>query len=155
MEEQKKSVNVPEKEDVSVSEMAEAGSLDFNELEKQLESDLAAHLSDVQLLEEQKAAIGDPESLGKAILNVVWVQFINQIGTVAGEDFIRENHDLPLDLSLDAHIQTAENFAEGKIASHNPYTDYQARYDHHQHFHQVHPAYHYRSGWHQIFHFFS
>lgn len=51
--------------------------------------------------------------------NVVCEQFINQIGIGAGEEFIKQNKGLELDLSYDAHIQTAENFAKGKIAEHN------------------------------------
>lgn len=52
-----------------------------------------------------------------------------QIGTVAGEDFIKENRGMTLDLRNDAHIQTTENFAKGKIATHNTEIDYQKRYD--------------------------
>ena len=52
-----------------------------------------------------------------------------QIGIIAGEDFIKENRGLTLDLRNSAHIQTTENFANGKIASHNSSIDYQERYD--------------------------
>ena len=62
-------------------------------------------------------------------MNVVWEQFINQVGGIAGEDFIQENRGLTLDLRDSAHIQTAENFEKGKIATHNDKIDYQERYD--------------------------
>ena len=62
-------------------------------------------------------------------MNVVWEQFINQVGGIAGEDFILENRGLTLDLRDSAHIQTAENFEKGKIATHNDKIDYQERYD--------------------------
>ena len=62
-------------------------------------------------------------------MNVVWEQFINQVGVIAGEDFIKENRGLTLDLRDSAHIQTTENFAAGEIATHNNEIDYQERYD--------------------------
>lgn len=101
----------------------------FSELEKKLEADISTQLSDLDLLEEQKAAIGNPDNLGKTILDVIWMQFINQIGTVAGQDFIKENNGMQLDLSYDAHVQTAENFANGKTPTHNTQTNYQERYN--------------------------
>ena len=62
-------------------------------------------------------------------MNVVWEQFMNQVAVTAGQDFIKENGDLTLDLRSEAHIQTTENFADGKIATHNKKIDYQQRYD--------------------------
>lgn len=47
----------------------------------------------------------------------------------AGEDFIKENRGLTLDLRDSAHIQTTENFTNGKIAAHNDKIDYQQRYN--------------------------
>jgi hypothetical protein len=52
-------------------------------------------------------------------MNVVWEQFINQVGVVAGEDFVKKNRNLNLDLRDSAHIQTAENLEKGNIADHN------------------------------------
>lgn len=105
----------------------------------------------LKYLKKNKKKIGNPESLGKIIKDVVWEQFINQIGVVAGEDFIKRNKQLMsnlseevifqtpisdedvdrygLNLRHDAHIQTTENFAEGKIASHNTEINYKKRYD--------------------------
>ena len=51
------------------------------------------------------------------------------MGAVTGEEFIRENRGLTLDIRNSAHIQTTENFEKGKIASHNSKIDYQDRYD--------------------------
>lgn len=98
-------------------------------LEANLTADLEEQLADLKVLEEERKKIGNPNTLGETVLTVVWEQVVNQIGTVAGEDFIRENRGLRLDLSKDAHIQTTENFAEGKIATHNTEIDYQERYD--------------------------
>lgn len=104
-------------------------SIDFDELENKLESDLQDQMSNLEILKEEHDKIGNPESLGEAVMGVVWEQFINQVGVVAGEDFIRENRGLTLNLSKSAHIQTTENFKNGKIATHNSHIDYQKRYD--------------------------
>lgn len=92
---------------------------DFDELEKALEQELDAKTLDLELATKDREKIGNPESLAETVGNVVWEQFINQVGVVAGEDFIRENRGLKLDLSNDAHIQTTENFAKGVFPSHN------------------------------------
>lgn len=102
---------------------------DFDELERQLEEGLEESISELAFLEEDKAKISNPEHLGNAVMSVVWDQFIMQVGAVAGEDFIKENRGMTLDLRSEAHIQTTENFANGKIATHNTEIDYQQRYD--------------------------
>lgn len=103
--------------------------VDFDELEAKLDADFQQYESELEFLKEEHDKIGNPESLGTTIGNVVWEQFINQIGVTAGEEFIKENRGLNLDLSKDAHIQTTDNFASGKIATHNTEIDYQERYD--------------------------
>ena len=102
---------------------------DFDELERQLQEELNDELSDLEFLNEQQAQIGNPDALGQTILDTVWEQFTNQIAVQAGEDFIKDNNGLHLDLRDEAHIQTTENFANGKIATHNTDIDYQERYD--------------------------
>lgn len=104
-------------------------SFDFDELEEKLESQLKEELADMQFLAEEKEKIGSPDNLGNVIMDVVWEQFLNQVAVTAGEDFIKENRGLHLDLRKDAHIQTTENFAKGKIATHNMKIDFQQRYD--------------------------
>ena len=93
--------------------------VDFNELEKSLEHELAEHFDELSALDNERKKIGNPNTFGETVMNVVWEQFLNQIAVTAGEDFIRENRGLTLDLSDDAHIQTPENFATGQIAKHN------------------------------------
>lgn len=102
---------------------------DFDELEEKLQSQLEEEVADMQFLAEEKEKIGSPDNLGNVIMDVVWEQFLNQVAVTAGEDFIKENRGLHLDLRNEAHIQTTENFAEGKIATHNTEIDYQQRYD--------------------------
>lgn len=104
-------------------------SFDFDELEEKLQSQLEEELADMQFLAEEKEKIGNPDNLGNVIMDVVWEQFLNQVAVTAGEDFIKENRGFHLDLRKEAHIQTTENFAEGKIATHNTEIDYQQRYD--------------------------
>ncbi len=101
----------------------------FDEFEQQLDNQLAINEQDLKALKRDFDQIGDSACLGENIKAVVWEQFCNQVATVAGEDFIKENRGMTLDLRDSAHIQTTENFAKGKIASHNTEIDYQQRYD--------------------------
>lgn len=54
--------------------------IDFDALESQLEGELAEQLADLELLEEDKKKIGNPDALGKVIIDEVWTQFGNQLG---------------------------------------------------------------------------
>lgn len=105
--------------------------LDFEVLERQLEEDLKEQQLELESLKDDFKRIGTPESLGETVMNVVWEQFVNQVAVIAGEDFIKENKGLTLDLRDSAHIQTAENFEKGKIATHNYISGREiiARYD--------------------------
>lgn len=107
----------------------DAEDMDFVQLESQLEAEIDSQMEDLKVLEEEHDKIGNPATIGETVKNVVWEQFINQVGVIAGEDFIRENRGLTLDLRDSAHIQTTENFEKGKIATHNDKIDYQKRYD--------------------------
>lgn len=104
-------------------------SFDLDELEEKFQSQLEETFADLEFLKEEEEQIGNPDNLGEVIKNVVWEQFVNQIASKAGDDFIKENNGLHLDLRKEAHIQTTENFANGKIATHNTEIDYQKRYD--------------------------
>ncbi|WP_206512538.1 hypothetical protein [Veillonella ratti] len=53
---------------------------------------------------------------------LVWEQFLNQIAITGGEEFIKGNRGMTLDLSDDAHIQTTEKFANGRLVR-NLYDD--------------------------------
>ena len=102
---------------------------DLDELESQLDEILNSDLDNLQISKEEQDKISDPNSLGTTVLNIVWDNFIGQVAIQSGNDFIKENNGLTLDLSNDAHIQTTENFEKGKIATHNTEIDYQKRYD--------------------------
>ena len=103
--------------------------LNLDELEAKLSNELEGQLSGLEFLEKEREKIGNPEGLGATIESAIWEQFRLQIGSVAGEDFIGENRGNTLNLRDKAHIQTTENFKEGKIATHNEFIDYQQRYD--------------------------
>lgn len=104
-------------------------SFDLDELQKLLESELGEQFSDLELLEEERKKIGNPESLGKIIQDTVLEHINNQIAGFGAEEFIEKNKGLEFDPRNSAHIQTTENFANGKIATHNSDIDYQERYD--------------------------
>ena len=91
----------------------------LDELENELQEQLDFEISEFDFLKKEKEKIGSPEALGETIKGVIWEQVMNQVATVAGEDFIKENGGMTLDLRDEAHIQTAENFQNGKIATHN------------------------------------
>lgn len=98
----------------------------FNEIA--LEEQLEQHFSELNLLEEEKKVIGNEDHLVSMVKDVVWQEFMNQVGVKGGTDFIEENEN-KLNLKKDAHIQTTENFEKGIIADHNKKIDYQKRYD--------------------------
>lgn len=101
----------------------------FDELENKLDSQLEEQMADLEDLEKDREKIGNPDTIGEIVMNVVWEQFINQVGVVAGEDFIRENRGLTLDLRDSAHIQETKNFVKGKIAIHNHISREQLEYN--------------------------
>lgn len=104
-------------------------SFDFDELEEKLQSQLEEELADMQFLADEKEKISSPDNLGNVIMDVVWEQFINQVAVTAGEDFIKENRGLHLDLSKDAHFLTTEDFEQGVMPTHNPNKEtYKQRY---------------------------
>lgn len=107
-------------------------SFDFEELENKLQIELAEKISELELLEEDREKIGNVDSLGNVIQNAVWEQFLNQVAVTAGEDFLKENNNISLNLKKDAHIQTTENFEKGKIAKNNASIDFQQRFDDYQ-----------------------
>lgn len=69
----------------------EADEFDFDELEAKLEGKIAEELSELEFLEEEREKIGNPDALGKVILDEVWKQFGNQIGLdLTNETLIQE-----------------------------------------------------------------
>lgn len=102
---------------------------DLDELESKLEEELLSQFSDLELLEEDRKMIGNPDSLGQIVHDTVMSQINNQIASLGAEEFVSSNKGLAFDPRNSAHIQTTDSFSKGKIATHNSEIDYQERYD--------------------------
>lgn len=105
--------------ELTITSEDETETFSLDELEAQLDEQLEEELKDLELSTQEREKIGNPDELGKVIIDATWEQFLNQITVTGGMDFIEENRGLKLDLRDDAHIQTAENFKNNKIAKHN------------------------------------
>lgn len=106
-------------------EIDNAEEFDFDELERILSANIEEQLAELDSLKKDEEKISNPDALGEVVMQTVVEQFNNQIAATAGKDFIIDNNGLTLDLRDEAHIQTTENFAEGKIAKHNTEINYQ------------------------------
>ena len=99
------------------------------EIENSLENNLKDVVEHIEQLDIDREKLQNNEYLQESIENIVWEQVQLQLATQIGEEFIKDNNGQTLDLRKDAHIQTAENFENGKLATHNRDVDYQERYD--------------------------
>ena len=98
-------------------------------LESSLENNLKDIVEHIDQLDVDRDKLQNNEYLQESIENIVWEQVQLQLAAQIGEEFIKDNNGQTLDLRKDAHIQTAENFEKGKLATHNRDVDYQERYD--------------------------
>lgn len=98
------------------------------EIENSLENNLKVVVEHIEQLDIDREKLQNNEYLQESIENIVWEQVQLQLAAQIGEEFIKENNGQTLDLRKDAHIQTAENFEKGKLATHNRDVDYQERY---------------------------
>ena len=101
---------------------------DLDELESQLSDDLAAQLSNLEVLNEYRRQLGNKDNLVLTMKNIVLDQFNNQLAVQQAKNFKSENKGLSLDLRKKAHIQTTENFEQGVLATHNTVINYTDRY---------------------------
>lgn len=99
------------------------------EIENSLENNLKDVVEHIEQLDIDREKLQNNEYLQESIENIVWEQVQLQLAAQIGEEFIKDNNGQTLDLRKDAHIQTAENFEKGKLATHNRDVDYQERYD--------------------------
>lgn len=102
-----------------VADSLDYENFDFDAMEEVLNQEVGDLVADLELLNDEREKIDNPEELGKVVQNVIMEQVQNQLAATVGEEFIKENHGNTLDLRNSAHIQTAENFEKGKIAKHN------------------------------------
>ena len=98
------------------------------ELESSLENNLKDVVEHIDQLDIDREKLQNNEYLQESIENIVWEQVQLQLAAQIGEEFIKDNNGQTLDLRKDAHIQTAENFEKGKLATHNRDVDYKERY---------------------------
>ena len=68
-------------------------SFDFDELEEKLQRQLEEEFSNLEFLKEEKEKIGNPNALGKVILDEVWKQFGNQIGLDMTNETLNQKYD--------------------------------------------------------------
>ena len=99
------------------------------EIENSLENNLKDVVEHIEQVDIDREKLQNNEYLQESIENIVWEQVKLQLAAQIGEEFIKDNNGQTLDLRKDAHIQTAENFEKGKLATHNRDVDYQERYD--------------------------
>ena len=99
------------------------------DLESSLEDNLKDIAEHIDQLDIDRDKLQNNEYLQESIENIVWEQVQLQIAAQIGDEFIKDNNGQTLDLRKEAHIQTAENFEKGKVATHNRDVDYQERYD--------------------------
>ena len=99
------------------------------EIENSLENNLKDIVEHIEQLDIDREKLQNNEYLQESIENIVWEQVQLQLAAQIGEEFIKDNNGQTLDLRKEAHIQTAENFEKGKLATHNREVDYQERYD--------------------------
>lgn len=68
-------------------------SFDFDELEEKLQGQLEEEFENMRFLVEDKERIGNPDTLGKVILDEVWKQFGNQIGLDMTNETLNQKYD--------------------------------------------------------------
>lgn len=77
--------------DISNDEIIEA--FDLDELEEKLDDQLSEEFLELEFLEEEKKKIGNPDALGKVILDEIWTQFGNQIGLDMTNETLNQKYD--------------------------------------------------------------
>lgn len=66
---------------------------DFDEREKELEEELEKVFSEIEILKSDRDKIGNPDALGKVVLDEVWKQFGNQIGLDMTAETLIQKYD--------------------------------------------------------------
>ena len=106
--------------------------IDYEQLlsvESSLENNLKDIVEHIDQLDIDREKLQNNEYLQESIENIVWEQVQLQLAAQIGDEFIKDNNGQTLDLRKEAHIQTAENFEKGKLATHNRDVNYQERFD--------------------------
>lgn len=77
--------------DISNDELIEV--FDLDKLEEKLDNQLSEEFLELEFLEEEKKKIGNPDALGKVILDEIWTQFGNQIGLDMTNETLNQKYD--------------------------------------------------------------
>ena len=100
-------------QDILTEDLSE--SFDFDELEAKLQGQLEEELSGLEFLQEEREKIGNPDALGKVILDEVWKQFGNQIGLdLTNETLIQEYNRTHPDESLEYNKKEGAKILQDK-----------------------------------------
>ena len=67
--------------------------LNFEEAEESLSQQLEEAFAELELSEEERKNIGNPESLGSVIQDEIWKQFANQIGLDITNETLIQKYD--------------------------------------------------------------
>lgn len=102
---------------------------DLKDLQSSLQVELNDILDELSSIEEDREKLQNNQYLEEAIQDIIWDQVQNQLAVQIGKEFIKDNQGQTLDLRKKAHIQTAENFEKGIIATHNRTVDHQKIYN--------------------------
>lgn len=82
-----------ENEKMELKEIDIENLFDYDELEEKLQSQLEEEFSNLEFLKEEKEKIGNPNALGKVILDEIWKQFSNQIGLDMTNETLNQKYD--------------------------------------------------------------
>ena len=66
---------------------------DLDSLENQLDEELESQLSDLEFIKSEKEKIGNPDALGKVVMDEVWKQFTNQVGLEVTNETLIQKYD--------------------------------------------------------------
>ena len=104
---------------------------DFEELDKEINNQINENLDGLNDLKIKRSSISNKQKLSESISQIVWEQFILQIGVEAGQDFIKENNNLKLSLKKADHYLNEKSFVKGELPKHNfdNIDKYQQRYN--------------------------
>lgn len=68
-------------------------SMDLEDLEAEFQKTLDEEFSSLELLEEEKEKIGNPDALGDIMLAEIWNQFANQIGLDITNETLNQKYE--------------------------------------------------------------
>lgn len=77
--------------------------ISFGTKDIEVERQIELQLEELENVKIEVKEIGNPDKLVNSIFQIVWEQFVLQIGGQAGKDFIKQNNNLNLSLKKADH----------------------------------------------------